>query len=195
MTRARAPGVADDDGALVARALTGDREAFDALFRRHSDHVYHIVHGVLGDNDLARDVTQDVFVQVYKSLPTFRRGAKFSTWLYRIAVNRAVDAARAVKRRRWAPFTPGIEHKPDPDGDPADGIDARDLADRTARVMQEVPPQHRDVLALRYYRELTTEEMADVLGCSVTAAKVRLHRARAKFRECYERLYKGEAGA
>jgi RNA polymerase sigma-70 factor (ECF subfamily) len=64
-----------------------------------------------------------------------------------------------------------------------------------SRVMREVPARHRDVLVLRYYREMSSEEMADVLGCSVTAAKVRLHRARRKFRECYERLYQGDKDA
>jgi len=195
VTHGHVATLADEDGAAVERFVAGDRAAFDELFQRHSDYVYHIVNGVLADQDLSRDVTQEVFLQVYRSLPGFRRGSKFATWLYRIAVNRAVDAARAVRRRKWTSFTPDLEQRADPSGDPAGRADEQDQSEMVARVMREVPAQYRDALVLRYYREMTTEEMAEVLGCTVTAAKVRLHRARQKFRECYERLYQRDTHA
>ena len=103
----------DVDGELVARFQRGEMTAFDSLFAKHQDYVYHIVYGIVGSAEEARDLTQDVFLQVYRSLPKFRRGARFATWLYRIAVNRAVDAARGSRRWRFLPLLeePSLLHR------------------------------------------------------------------------------------
>ena len=71
---------ADADGDLIARFLAGDRSAFDALFIKYQDYVYNIVYGIVGQPDEARDISQEVFVQVYRSLGSFRRGSRFATW-------------------------------------------------------------------------------------------------------------------
>ena len=175
----------DLDDSLIARFLGGDRAAFDSLFEKYQDYVYNIVYGIVGKQEEAHDVTQEVFVQVYKALPTFRRGSRFATWLYRIAVNRAVDAARASKAWRWLPLMETLRATPDPADTPARSLDRKSDQDAVQRVLQMVPIQHRDVLVLRYYQELSIEEIAEVLSCSVAAAKVRLHRARQHFKEKY----------
>lgn len=180
------------DNAAVERFLAGDRSAFDELFRRYEDYVYRIAYGIVGDPEVAADVTQDVFVQVYRSLRFFRKGSRFSTWLYRIAANRAVDAARSMKRRSRAHTEENLEQRADPNGDPAAGDDQLDLQERVMAVMDRLPPQHREALTLRYMQLLSIEEMAAVMGCSVVAAKVRLHRARLKFRDLYYRLFPEE---
>ena len=87
----------DTDACLIERFARGDTAAFDRLFLKYQDYVYNIVYGIIGKAEEARDVTQEVFVQVFRSLPSFRRGSRFATWLYRIAVNRAVDAARSAR--------------------------------------------------------------------------------------------------
>src|ERR1051326_8709882 len=74
--------ITDDDGGLVARFLRGDHAAFDTLFLKYQDYVYNIVYGIVGSAEEARDLTQEVFLQVYRSLPKFRQGARFATWLY-----------------------------------------------------------------------------------------------------------------
>ncbi len=84
----------DTDASLVERFLGGDTTAFDALFDKYQSYVYRIVYGILGNAAEAQDVTQDVFVQVYRSFHQFNRTARFATWLYRIAVNRSVDRTR-----------------------------------------------------------------------------------------------------
>ena len=94
----------DDDCRFVDRFIRGDTTAFDALFAKYQDYVYNIVYGIVGSAEEARDLSQEVFVQVYRSLPKFRKGARFATWLYRIAVNRAVDAARGSRRWRFLPI-------------------------------------------------------------------------------------------
>jgi len=126
---------------------------------------------------------------VYRSLRSFRRGSRFATWLYRVAVNKAVDAARAEKRRKWTPFDETLQQTEAVGADPAGSIEARSDQDAIQAVLREVPPNHRDVLVLRYFQDMSVSEIAEVLGCTETAAKVRLHRARAKFREKYEAMY------
>lgn len=183
MSERRSAASSDRDEALVERHLAGDPSAFDQLFRRHQDYVYNIVYGVVGKPEDARDITQDVFLQAHRALPRFRRGARFMTWLYRIAVNRAVDHVRSASRRRWLPFDVVMRSMPDPGEGPAQAAEREADHALVQRVLMELPVQHREVLALRYYRDLTVEEIAEVMGCSIDAAKLRLHRARARFRE------------
>ncbi len=178
----------DDDGGLVARFLRGDTAAFDALFLKYQDYVYNISYGIVGSAEEARDLTQEVFVQVYRSLPRFRHGARFATWLYRIAANRAVDAARGSRRWRFLPLAeePSLAQRAaDPDGEP-EWIVMRGMERETVQqVLMCCPVHHRQILALRYYRDLSLEEIAEVLECSLAAAKVRLHRARQVFKQHY----------
>jgi RNA polymerase sigma-70 factor, ECF subfamily len=183
----------DEDGSLVARFLRGEAGAFDALFQKYQDYVYHIIYGIVGSSEEARDLTQDVFVQVYRALPKFRHGARFATWLYRIAANRAVDAARGS--RRWR-FLPILEDAPPRSEETI--VDPEKVvmrgAEQTAvqQVLMKCPLGHREVLALRYYQELSLEEISEVLGCSVSAAKVRLHRARKVFKDAYIAMHGSE---
>ncbi len=178
----------DDDSALVARFLRGDSAAFDALFVKHQDYVYNIVYGIVGNQEEARDLTQDVFLQVYRSLPKFRYGARFATWLYRIAVNRGVDAARGSRRWRFLPVLdePGFAMIPaDTDLQPEAVFERKIERDTVQSILMRCPLAHRQPLVLRYFQDLTVEEIAEVLGCSIAAAKVRLHRARKVFKDHY----------
>lgn len=190
--------ITDDDSGLVARFLRGDASAFDTLFLKYQDYVYNIIYGVIGSAEEARDLTQEVFVQVYRSLPRFRQGARFATWLYRIALNRAVDAARGSKRWRFLPLldNPALTHCTTDTNEEPEGAFARGMErEAVQKVLLCCPLSHRDVLVLRYYQELSLEEIAEVLGCTVAAAKVRLHRARKVFKDNYLVAYGAEAVA
>ncbi len=181
--------MAEEDSALITRFVRGDAAAFDLLFSRYQDYVYHILYGVVGNADEARDLTQDVFVQVYRSLPRFRHGSRFATWLYRVALNRAVDAARTAKRRSFLPFfSDGTPIVAEDEAEEPEAIFLRG-EERTEiqKILMQCPVSHRQALVLRYYRDLSIEEMAEVMSCSASAAKVRLHRARKVFKECYEK--------
>ena len=182
----------DDDNGLVARFLRGDAAAFDALFSKYQDYVYNIVYGIVGSAEESRDLTQDVFLQVYRGLPNFRRGSRFATWLYRIAVNRAVDAARGAKRWRSLPFLeePTLANRTaDAQDEPERAYERRAEREDIQKILMRCPLGYRETLALRYYRDLSLEEIAETLGCSVAAAKVRLHRARRVFKENYIAVY------
>ena len=188
----------DDDLRIVNRFLRGDAAAFDILFARYQDYVYHIVYGIVGSTEEAKDLTQEVFVTVYRNLPKFRQTARFATWLYRIAVNRAVDAARGSRKWRFLPIleASGIAERPaDREEEPELVFERTEEREEIQRLLMKCPVNHRDVLVLFYYRSLTVEEIAETLGCTESAAKVRLHRARKVFRELYEAASHGSASA
>lgn len=179
----------DADEALVRSFIAGDRWAFDRLYEKHNEYVYNIVARIVGRPEEARDVTQEVFLQVYRSLHGFRQNARFATWLYRIAVNRALDCARGSKRFRWLPLNEAAVMVADPADSPQTAAEKNALQDAAQQVLNRVPVQHRDVLVLKYFQDLSIEEIAEILGISETAAKVRLHRARKVFRDQYVKLF------
>ena len=182
----------DEDSGLVARFLRGDGNAFDALFLKYQEYVYNIIYGIVGSAEESRDLTQEVFLQVYRSLPRFRHNARFATWLYRIAVNRAVDAARSAKRWRVLPFLDAptlAEQRADASGEPEHVFERGMARDDVQATLMRCPLGCREVLALRYYQDLSLDEIAESLGCSNSAAKVRLHRARRVFKENYIALH------
>src|SRR5580700_9302817 len=136
----------DDDCRFVARFMGGDTAAFDSLFAKYQDYVYNIVYGIVGSAEEARDLSQEVFVQVYRSLPRFRQGARFATWLYRIAVNRAVDAARAARRWRFLPILdePSLaECVADADMEPESVVERGMERDAIQTVLMHCPLHHR----------------------------------------------------
>lgn len=169
------------DHLLVQRFRSGDTSAFDQLFARYEGYVYNICLGILSNPEDARDVTQDTFVKVYRSADRFRGDASFSTWVYRIAVNYCLDLLRRPARRRsvemperWETADPGAE---------ADGGTGRAIVQET---LQRLRPEHRVALTLRYFQELTYEEMSEVLDMNVGRVKILLHRARKAFKDKYE---------
>ena len=186
----------DDDNALVARFLRGENSAFDTLFCRHQDYVYNILYGIVGSQEEARDLTQDVFVQVYRSLPKFRHGSRFATWLYRIAVNRGVDAARSSKRWRFLPIfdEPAFAQTPaDSETEPENVFERRLETETVQKILQLCSLNHRETLVLRYYQNLSLEEIAETLNCTAAAAKVRLFRARKAFKDQYVAQFGSDA--
>ena len=170
--------------ALVERAKSGDREAFDRLVRvTHSD-AYALALRLTGSTEDARDVVQEAYLRAYRSVGRFRGEALFSTWLYRIVAN---CAATHVGRRQL--------HRHDhlgahddvvdtrPDYDPTLQGDLAALREKLDAAIRDLPPRLRSVVVLRDMYDLPHEAIAKELGISVTAAKVRLHRARRRLRE------------
>ncbi len=189
--------IADEDIRLVRRFLNGDSTAFDTLFLKYQDYVYRIVFGIVGNPDEARDITQDVFLQVHSSLSGFRQNSRFSTWLYRIASNRAIDSARSSRRRRFFNFDdlPGTRlAAADREKEPPQIAERNYSNSLVHEILLACPLPHRQALVLRYFSDLTLEEIAEVMKCSITAAKVRLHRARSVFKLKYTAAY-GNAAA
>lgn len=176
----KSKGSFDEDLIFVERFLAGDHSAFETLYQRYYEKVFSIARGILLDNDEAADAVQEVFALVYRNLPRFDRRSKFSTWLFRVSVNRVIQHSRKVKYKRRQV---DLDHaSSEPDARPEDGDPNVEVA------MAQLPPQDRALLTLFYWEELSLQEIADSLDCNVNAAKTRLYRARERFRAIYEKL-------
>lgn len=182
----------DADRQAIERFLAGDKGAFEELYHRYQPYVYNIVNGIVQNADDARDVTQDVFLHVYDSLSRFRGGSAFSTWLYRVAVNAAITHVRKKKRHPQIPLEALREFRADIDAEPEQQATRAETQQAVQEMLAQLPEQQRAALILRYFQELSLEEMAEVMNCSVAAVKVRLHRARNSFRRLFEKRHPQE---
>jgi RNA polymerase sigma-70 factor (ECF subfamily) len=180
------------DEQLIARVLGGDQDAYTALVERHSDLVYAIVSRIVLNEADADDVAQEVFVRAYRALGRFRGDSKFSSWLYRIAVNRSLTHLKRKKRRAAAvdPSTGAREEVMASLAAPPPGPDEAVLAgERRAMVraaVAELPARYRAVVTLFYLEERSYREVAEILGVPMGTLKTHLHRARALLREALE---------
>jgi RNA polymerase sigma-70 factor (ECF subfamily) len=178
---------ADPDRRLVADAAAGDRDAFDALVRRHQARTYNFVRAMVHDESVAEDLTQDVFVRVWKSIGRFRGDSAFSTWLFRIAVN--VARTHLSRRSRWRLFSrPSSDASPDAPvevEDPPsperleDDVVRRDAIDRALATLS---PDLREAVTLRDVEGLDYREIARVLDIPLGTVESRIFRARQRLR-------------
>jgi RNA polymerase sigma-70 factor (ECF subfamily) len=176
-----------EDLACVDRVLReGTLEAFRPLYERHKDKVYSTAYRITGDRSLAEDVTHDVFLLAYERLGQFRRQSRFSSWLYRVTVNRATDAVRRRRRERWL-FAARVGEDAE-EGEvavsvertPEQALESAELGQAVAGALGELSLKLRTVVVLRYFEGLRYEEIAEVIGRSVGTVKSRLSRAHGK---------------
>jgi RNA polymerase sigma-70 factor (ECF subfamily) len=152
----------------VRRAQQGDEEAFEELVRLHMADVYRFARGVVGDATAAEDVVQEAFLKAYRSLPRFRRQAKFSTWLFRITRNCAIDALRRnALQERIRRLAPVETDKPDPS-----------LRTALRSAVADLPTELREVFVLVEIFGYSYPETASILGVPVGTVKSRMHRTR-----------------
>jgi RNA polymerase sigma-70 factor, ECF subfamily len=160
---------------LIEACKQGDRAAFHSLFEAYKDKVYSIAYHYSGEEALARDVTQQVFLKLFTSISQFRQDSEFSTWLFRIVANACVDEQR--KRRRFVPFSPEIEvSKMSARGSQEDAYQRKQLADSVRCAIAELSPKLRLPILLKYVEGLSYDEIAQTLGCSIGTVSSRLNR-------------------
>ncbi|MFM8793561.1 MAG: RNA polymerase sigma factor [Acidimicrobiales bacterium] len=167
-----------DEKELIARARKGDRAATDRLLRLHYDTVHAVCRRIVIDRHAAEDATQAAMIAVVRALPGFDGRAKFTTWLYRIATNAAIDEVRRI-RRRPVPVdhtTVSVAQS----GDRTEWVTER-LAFETA--LGSVTEEYRPALVLRHVAELDYAEIAEVLGLPVGTVRSRLARGRSQLME------------
>lgn len=169
--------------ALVERARSQDQAAFAELVRIHQNEVYTLAFRLVGDRELAADVAQDAFVRAWRALPNFRGDAKFGTWLHRITVNTAWSTQRRWHRHRTQPLDVVDARLTDESAGPEqEGVSAVIGIELNAALARLSAPQ-RAVVVLKDVYDWSHADIAEHLGISVTAAKVRLHRGRRALRE------------
>lgn len=163
---------------LIARAVHGDAQAQRALYDAHVDRVYRLAFRLAGDDDLARDFTQDAFIRAFQRLADFRGDSAFGTWLHTIAVSVALNGLRKVKRLR-------ARETPLEDAELLGYTPVRtepDLRDRLHAAIDDLPPGYRAVFVMHDVEGFTHEEIATSLGVQPGTSKAQLFRARAKLR-------------
>ena len=163
------------DWRVIARCQQGDRDALRALFERYKDRVYSIAMYSLGGNEqLAADVTQQVFIKLMTRIGQFRGDSEFATWLYRLVVNTCRDEQR--KQRRWVPLADSAFITATVKQTQTAQYATKELARQVQHALGELKPKLRWPLLLRYVEGLSYEEIGKVLGCSKGTVASRLNR-------------------
>jgi RNA polymerase sigma-70 factor (ECF subfamily) len=160
---------------IIRSCRSGDRDAFRALYEAYKDRVYSIsLYFFHGDPAVARDVTQEVFLKLMTSIAQFRGDAEFSTWLYRLVVNACMDAAR--RRRSDTAISERSRMSPGEPGSQEEDFARAQMAKSVRAAVAALPPKFRIAVLLRYFDDLTYEQMANVLHCSMGTVASRLSR-------------------
>jgi RNA polymerase sigma-70 factor (ECF subfamily) len=168
---------------LVARAKAGEAPAFDALYRRYRKRIFALALHLSGSESDADDIAQDAFVQAFRKLHQFEGKSEFFTWVYRLTVNRALDARRTHARRSEASIEesdPRIERAVDVDaaGDPQRAAELRQTYARALAALDALPPEMKTTVVLVALQGLSQAEAAVVQGCSRGTIAWRLHEGR-----------------
>jgi RNA polymerase sigma-70 factor (ECF subfamily) len=176
----------EDEYALIKECVNGNNETYAVLVERYKNMVYNIAYRMIGEADAAKDMAQESFIAAYLGLKDFRHDAKFSSWLYRIVMNKCRDYLKA--RKDIVPVDEIIEFTPGKEANPEQTVSSRQTADVIQRALGRMPAQFREVIVLKHLEELDYEEIAGILGESVNALKVRAHRGREMLRGILEEM-------
>jgi RNA polymerase sigma-70 factor (ECF subfamily) len=179
-----------DDREWVRRAVAGDESAFARIVERHQRGLYNLAYRMVHDRELARDLTQDIFIRVHRSLRRYDPVYPFTSWIYRVASNLCIDWIRKRKVETVsldAPIDIGLDESlardiPDDAPGPAAQVERSERARLLAQSLAKLPESHRMVLLLRHQRDLSYEEIALILDAPLGTVKARIHRAREAFR-------------
>jgi RNA polymerase sigma-70 factor (ECF subfamily) len=159
-----------DDSELVRKHLDGDPDAFRLLYEKYGDKVFASAYRIVGEHHAAADLVQEIFVKIHGELRRFKFESKFSTWLFRVTVNHALN--RASEGSRHARIHEKIVR--DGKGDPGGTKEGRPVDDEVHRALQQLSPKLRTVISLRYLEGLSYEEIAEILELSIGTVKSRL---------------------
>ena len=177
-----------EDFRLVKAFKTGNQQAFEDLVRRYQRQVANIIYLTLGNREDVQDIAQEVFIRVYRSIDKFEFDASFFSWIYRITVNLCIDELRRRKIKRalsldfLAEGTFEKEKKSKEQILASDGVMNDEKREIILEALQKISQEHRQVIILREYEELSYAEIASYLGISIQAVKSRIFRAREDLR-------------
>jgi RNA polymerase sigma-70 factor (ECF subfamily) len=169
------------DEELVARSVQGDTESFNELVLRWERSIYALAYRTLGREEDARDICQETFLRAFRGLSAFKGQAKFSSWLYRIALNLCRDALRRERRTPLIAVQEGIDpaelvsQQLSPAPSVEEVVVKADLGRHVASAMRRLPEDQRTAILLKEYHGLTFQEVADIMGCPLSTAKTRLY--------------------
>jgi len=194
--------VESNDLELVERARQGDRDAFRELVEKYQRKVYSICYGMLKDSEASLDVSQEVFIKVYRYLEKFNQKSSFYTWLYRITVNMCIDYIRKHSKVQRVEYDDRLSHD-GAEGDehilpstlglhPDKVYGRKELREKMLEALNTLSEKHRTILILREVEGLSYEEIADVLNISKGTVMSRLFHARRYFQDAIKEYLQGE---
>ena len=171
---------------LMVKTARGDESAFETLVLRHQTSVLNFIYRFIGDRMQAKDLSQEVFLRVWQAAKSYEVEAKFTTWLYRITTNLCLNELKSARRRRWLRFfqlgeeTRETVEENFADDSPSaeDLLLAKERSRQITDALQSLPENQRMAIILKRYDDLSYEEIAHVLGCSVPAVESLLVRAK-----------------
>jgi RNA polymerase sigma-70 factor (ECF subfamily) len=177
--------------ALIERCLTGDQQAWEQIVRQHWRKVFNLAYKFVGRHDEAEDLTQDIFLKIFKALHTFDRRANFQTWLISISRNLCIDHYRSVRKEREtmardvdaSQLTPASRER-----SPYGELEQIDLRQRIKEALAELPPALREAVVLRDLQEFSYQEIADKLQLPEGTVKSRINRGRLELARQMRRL-------
>lgn len=178
-----------DDRQLVKKSKLGDLDAFEELVRRYENKVYSIAYRFMGNHADACDIAQEAFIRLYQALPRYREEAGLTTWMYHITANACRDELRKKQRAMVVSINnyvnePFEETSASSEStNPEDELEKLELQEQVQLCLNKLSDEHRIILILREMQNLSYEEIARVLNCSMGTVKSRLNRARQAFRE------------
>lgn len=178
---------------LIKRSLQGETQAFEELVLQYQDKVYALAYRYMGNEEDAYDMSQEAFIKAYRSLRSFKGNASFGTWIYRVASNVCLDELRRRKRKIVPlsldePLATQEGDEVDKEiADPTPTLDIlyeqKEFSQYIQNLLDQMKPEHKTVVILRDIMELSYEEIASVLDCSIGTVKSRLSRARMVFKK------------
>ncbi len=182
----------EEDRELIRRCQAGDETAFESLVLRYQRELFHLVSWNVGSAAEAEDIVQDILCKVYFSLSKFDNDRPFYPWLRRVAINQCYDELRRVRRRKILKFTElndqdarvlerlmAVPQAEPSSPSPSNGEELRSLMQR---ILDRLPEKQRMAIVLRDFKQVPYEEMADIMGCSKQAVRLKVFRARARLR-------------
>lgn len=178
------------DTELIEQIINGDRQSYKILVDRHSPMVFHLARRFSNNEEIVKDLAQQVFVKAYERLESFRGNASFSSWLYRLSMNHFRDYAKDVRRKNQRfsemedyELNTQLGHEETPD----QNIEEEEQSARLFEALGQLPEEYSKPLLLKYRDGMSYKVISDRLGVSVSALKVRVHRARKELKQIMNR--------
>lgn len=177
-----------EDQALIERILAGDARGFDRLVDKYKKRIYYLAYRMTRDHDSADELAQESFVRAYQAMPGFRPGRSFYTWIYRICVNLSINFLKRERHSVSADFLreSGIQVDLAGESNQLERLIASEQAAIVKKALNTLPADQKAVFILKTYDDMSYEQMAEVMDCSIGTVMSRLFRARHKLKKALE---------
>ncbi len=172
-----------EDSYLVEKCVEGDKSAFATIVDRYKRHIYSITYSMTRNHADADDLSQDTFIKAYENLRKFKLGTNFRSWLSRIAVNSCIDHLRRKKRSSEDGLDDHARSLPDQNPGPQDNLESSELMENINAAVDSLPEDQRTVVIMREMQGFALKEIAEVMKCSESTVRWRLHYARKKLQK------------